>query len=86
MLWKWIFQLILIPDLSDLSLKGVWASLRDCGALAAALDLHRGPRGSLPRGAHPVCPARLWGGPGPQDARAGREGGIAGQRDVTIRK
>ena len=71
-------------DLSDLpfTLKGVRPRLRDRGALAAALDLHRGPRGALPRRAPPVCPARLRGGPRPQDARAGREGGAAGQRGI----
>ena len=81
-----IFKLILIPDFPDLSLKGVRSCLRDRGALAAALDLHRGPRGSLPRGPRLVGPARLRGGPGHKDARAGREGGIAGQRGVTTRK
>ena len=81
-----ILKLILILDHSDLSLKGLRPSLRDRGALAAALDLHRGSRGALPGGPHPLGPGRLRGGPGNQDARAGQEGGGAGQWGVTTGK
>ena len=63
---------------------GVRQSIRDRGALAAALDLHRGACLTLPRRPHPLGPACVRGRPCTQDAHVGLEGGPTGQRGLTI--